>query len=465
MSDAYDFDLIIIGSGPGGYVAAIRASQLGLRTAVVEKDKPGGVCLNIGCIPSKALIEQARIFSDKKSLEEIGVKVDTSGLNYEKVYDKSRGAADRNVKGVQYLLRKNKIEYIQGTAAFQDAHTVTVDGSRKVTAKNVMIATGSRPREIRGFEVDGETVWSSTEALLSKKLPGSMLILGAGAIGIEFAYVFNAFGVKVTVVEMMPHILPFEDREIAGLLRKAMEKQGIAFRTDTTAKSLEKKKGKAVVTLESKDGKQEVLEVEKVLSAVGRSPNSENLGLEKIGVKVSPKGFIEFGDYYQTAVSGVYAIGDVIDTPLLAHLASKEGEVAVEHMAGHPTIRQVDEDLVPFATYCEPQVASFGRNEEKLKKAGMKYSKASFPYQGIGKAKAVEKQDGILKMLFDPDSHEILSAHIIGSEGTELIHELLLAKKAELLPEDIATMIHAHPTISEGVMELARAAEGWVIHV
>ena len=464
MSKSFDYDLIVLGAGPGGYVSAIRATQLGLKVAVVERDKPGGVCLNVGCIPSKALIDQARIFHEADMLAAMGVRVDKSGLDYKRVFRKSRAAANQLSKGVQFLLKKNKIDYIEGSATFESAHTISINSQRTISGNNILIATGSRPAEIGGFEFDETQVISSTGALMLEALPKRIVILGAGAIGVEFSYIFSSFGVEVTLVEMLPRILPQEDSEASELVAKAFAKQGVKIKTSTKVLSCEKNNVALEITLEGPDGTRETVEADKLLVAVGRTPNSDGLGLEKIGVQLE-KGCVKVGDYYETAVSGVYAIGDLIKSPLLAHVASKEGEIAVEHMAGHETVTRIDPDIIPFATYCEPQVASFGRNEQVLKNSGAVYEKAVFPYRGIGKAVAVEKSDGFVKILFDPTTKEILGCNITGSEATELIHEILLAKKAELTLEDIATMIHAHPSLSEGVMEAARAAEGWAIHI
>lgn len=465
MAETYEYDLVVIGSGPGGYVAAIRAAQLGLKAAVIEKDRPGGVCLNIGCIPSKALIEQARLYHDIPRLEHLGVKIDSSGFSYRSVFKKSRDAADRLSRGVQFLLKKNKVEFIEGTASLASAHEVKLEGGRTVTGKSILVATGSRPRKIPGFEFDEERVLSSTGVLMMEELPKSLLILGAGAIGVEFGYIFNAFGVTVTIAEMLPRVLPLEDPDSSDFVAKSFKKQGISIMTSTKAVSLEKKPGSLAVTLEAGDGKKTTLEVEKILVAVGRAPNGRGLGLEEIGVDLDKRGFVSTGEYYETAVRGVYAIGDVIETPLLAHLASKEGEIVAEHLAGHETVKRVDPAVVPFATYCEPQIGSFGLNSESAGKAGRKFETYSFPYRGAGKAVAIERSEGFVKILYDPDTKEILGAHTAGTEATELLHELLLAKSAELLPDDIATMIHAHPTLSEAVMESARGVEGWAVHV
>jgi dihydrolipoamide dehydrogenase len=463
----FDYDLVIIGSGPGGYVAAIRAHQLGLKTAIIEKDKPGGVCLNIGCIPSKSLIHQAEEFRTLDEMAKIGVKIDKSGFAYKKVFDKSRKAADTLSKGVQFLLKKNKADYLTGTAKITGPNEVTIDGEKKVSGKHILVATGSRPRQIPGFEVDEKTVLTSNGALMLEELPKRMLVLGSGAIGIELAYVFSAYGVEVEMVEMLDRILPLEDQEVVkAVVEKALKRYKIKTHISTKATGMTKKGKAVVVNLENADGKKSEIETDMVLVAVGRQPNSEDLGLEDIGVKLE-RGYVVTGDYYRTDVPSIYAIGDVIaGSPMLAHVASKEGEMAVEHMAGHaPALTKIDNNNIPNAVYCEPQVASFGYTEARATEAGVDFAKATFPYRGAGKSVAVEKSDGLVKILFDPKSKEIIGAHVAGADATELIHELLLARQAELLPEDIATMVHAHPTLSEAVMEAARAAEGWAIHV
>jgi dihydrolipoamide dehydrogenase len=459
----YDFDLVVLGAGPGGYVAAIRASQLGLKAAVVEKDKPGGVCLNIGCIPSKALIHEAEVVRSAAELVELGVKVDLSGLDYGKAFAKSRKAADTLSKGVAFLLKKNKIELVAGEGVIKDAHTVAVKGGRTLTGKNLLIATGSRPRAIPGFEFDEKLVLSSNGALMLEKLPKRICILGGGAIGVEFAHVMNAFGVEVHLVEMLEQLLPIEDSEAVEVLVRSFKKRGIAMYTGTKASGYTRSGAGLKVALEGKDGGKS-LEVDQLLVVVGRQPNTEGLGLEAIGLKTE-RGFIPVGDYCQTAVPGVYAIGDVVATPMLAHVASKEGEIAAEHMAGRKTHPRLDLTAIPGAVYCEPQLASFGYTEKKAAEAKLNFQKAVFPYRGAGKSVAVGRPEGLVKLLVDKDTREILGAHVVGAEATELIHELLLAKTAELLPEDLATMIHAHPTLSEAVMEAGRMAEGWAISV
>jgi len=471
----YTYDLAVLGGGPGGYVAAIRAAQLGLKAVVIEKDRLTGVCGNWGCIPSKALIQQAEHFHAIGALTAMGVKVDASGLDYSKVQAKSRAAADRSAKGTQFLMKKNKIEVVAGTGVVTGPHEITVTpttpgaAAQKISAEALIVATGSRPRVIPGFDFDEDQVLSSTGILSLTSLPQSLLILGSGAIGMEFAYVMNTFGVKVTVIEMLPRILPVEDPETAAVVEKAFVKSGVTFLTGTKAQSVKKGPGGVELTIE-KDGKTEVLKADKILVAVGRVPNTENLGLEKLGVKLD-RGFVTVKDYYQTDVASVYAIGDIVPSPLLAHVASKEGEIAVEHLAHLlkktplPHEKKLDPMLIPGATYCEPQIASFGLTEEKAKEKGLAYKTFSFPYAGNGKANAIERQEGLVKIVYDAKTKEILGGHTVGAGATELIHELLLAKKAELLPEDIATMVHAHPTLGESVMEAARGVEGWSIHI
>jgi len=459
MTNGREYDVIIIGAGPGGYVAGIRAGQLGLKACVIEKDKVGGICLNWGCIPSKNLLAQAELFHARKDLEAMGLCIDTRKFDYSRVQKKSREAPRRLAAGVEYLLKKNNVNLIQGRARIVGQRKVALEDGTKINAKNILIATGSRPMQMPGFEFDETQVLSSTGILSMTELPKSLLILGAGAIGCEFAYVMNAFGVKVTLVEMMDHLLPFEDAEVVGVLEKSFKKDGIGVMSSTRAVSMEKTTGKVSVVLETKDGKQQTVEAEKALCVFGRKPNTEDIGLEDIGIKTE-KGYITVGDYYQASVKGIFAIGDVVATPLLAHVASREGEIAVEYMAGEKPEPKIDLDAIPSAVYCEPQVASFGLREAQAKEQKIPYKKVMFPYRGIGKAVAIGKAEGMAKVLYDPEIKEILGAHIVGHDATELIHELLLAKSAELLPEDVAQMIHAHPTISEIVMELMKAVDG-----
>ena len=460
----FDYDVLIMGSGPGGYVAGIRAGQLGLKAAVIERDKVGGVCLNIGCIPSKTLIHQAELFRSLPALKEMGIAVDVKGFDYTHVFDKSRKAADTLSRGVQFLLKKNKVELIVGDAALSGRNEVTLKDGKKITGKNIIIATGSRPKIIPGFEFDEEKVLSSTGALMLKKLPKKAVILGAGAIGVEFAHVWNSFGVEVHLVEMMDRILPLEDAEAVQVLARSFQKRGVQMSTGTKAVSLAKSATGVSVVLEDKTGKRSTVEADLILVAIGRTINTDGIGLDKVGI-VPEKGFIPVGDYNQTKVPGIYAVGDVVATPLLAHVAFKEAEIAVERIAGKSPAPRIDPLSIPGATYCEPQVASFGLPEWKAVEKGIAFAKASFPYRGAGKSVAVDQTEGFVKVIYDPKTKEILGAHVVGADATELIHELLLARTAELLPEDIATMIHAHPTLSEAVGESMRAVEGWAIHI
>ncbi|MEH6826194.1 MAG: dihydrolipoyl dehydrogenase [Motiliproteus sp.] len=460
-------DLIIIGAGPGGYVAAVRASQLGLKVAVVEKYRPGGVCLNWGCIPSKNLIHQAELYHSMHEMEAVGVKVDRSGLDYSAVQAKSRQVVKTLTGGVAGLLKKNKVALIEGTAKITGKGEVTVtsaSGDSKHNATNIMVATGSRPMQVPGFECDEERVLSSNGVLAMTELPESLVILGAGAIGCEFAYVMNSFGVKVTLVEAAEHILPTEDFETCAVLDKCFKRDGIEVLTATRATALDKS-GEQIVVSVDQDGASRDLVADKVLVVFGRVPNTEKLGLREMGVKLDDSGYVQIGDYCQTHAASIYAIGDITRSPALAHVASKEGEIAVEHMADHqPDIKVIDADLVPSAVYCEPQVAGFGLREDQAKRDGIAVKKSVFNYPGAGKTIAIGKPDGLVKLLVDPKTDELLGAHIVGYNATELLHELLLAKKAELLPEDIAQMIHAHPTIAEAVMEAARGVNDKPIH-
>lgn len=460
----FEYDLIVLGAGPGGYVGAIRAAQLGLKVAIVEKDKLGGVCLNVGCIPSKALIHLAENFYSLQDWEKMGVKVDRQAFDYSKVFKKSRDAAERLSKGIKFLLDKNKVAIYTEAGKIIDPNTIELASGKKISAKNLLIATGSSPRALPGFAFDEQTILSSTGILMLQTLPKSLLIIGAGAIGVEFAHIMNAFGVEVYMIELLDQILPLEDAETAEVVAKMFKRRKIRINTSTKATGYQKREdGLLDVQLEKTGGTPSSIQVEKILVATGRSPNSQNIGLEAVGITCE-RGYIPVGDYYQTKVPSIFAIGDVIPLPQLAHVASKEAELAVEFMAGHATAKQLDLNAIPSAVYCEPQVASFGYSEKKATEKGIAFSKASFPYKGVGKAVATECSEGFVKVLFDPKTKEILGAHIVGSEATELIHEILLAKTAKLLPADIASMIHAHPTLSEGVMEAMRAVEGWAIH-
>jgi len=460
---AYDYNLLIIGAGPGGYVGAIRARQLGLSVCVIEKDKAGGVCLNIGCIPSKSLVHQAESFHTVGDLERMGAKVDLGGFDYSKVQAESRKAADQLSKGVGFLLKKNKVEYVEGTAIITGEHEVTVDGERRISADNILIATGSRPRELKGFEFDGTTIMNSDDILMRTDLPKSMLVLGAGAIGCEFTHIMSRFGVEVTLIEMLDHILPTVDEEAAKVLARSFKKRKLNMYTAAKAQPPRKEDGKVIMDVETKKGSK-TLEAETLLVTVGRAPNTENIGLEKVGIKTE-KGFIPVSDYYQTSVKSIFAVGDVVSiTPQLAHVASKEAELVVEHLAGEKVEPRLDPTTIPFGVYTEPEIAGFGYGEEEAKEKGYEAASDSFPIRGAGKSVAIEKTEGLVKIIYDTKTQEILGARIVGTQATDLIHELLLARSSELVTTDISKLIHAHPTLSEAVMEAARATEGWMIH-
>jgi len=468
------FDVVILGAGPGGYVAGIRAAQLGLSAAVVEKDSPGGVCLNIGCIPSKSLIHQASLYYEGKALlARVGAKVDVSGFEYSKVWQSSRLAADRLSKGVQFLLKKNKVELVKGFGVLSDSNSIIVDngGEKEILhGKALILATGSRPRSLPGFQIDEKMVLSSTGLLMSESLPSSITILGAGAIGMEFAYVLRAFGADVTVVELLDQVLPLEDAESAKIVEKAFLSRGVKIHTSAKAEKVSAVGGKAEMSVMLKDRSAAVFSAEKALVSVGRAPNTENIGLESLGVRMT-RGYIETGDFYETSAAGIYAIGDITTQPQLAHVASKAGEIAAEHIAhllkGSPESRErrINPYTIPSAVYCEPEVASFGLSEKKAKDMGIRIEIARFPYRGIGKAVATEVPEGQVKLLFAPDTWAILGASIVGAGATDTIHELLLASSAELTLEEVAEMIHAHPTLSEGIMEVAKAGLGRAIHI
>jgi dihydrolipoamide dehydrogenase len=462
----HDYDLLVIGAGPAGYVGAIRASQLGMNCAVVEKGEPGGVCLNIGCIPSKALIRQTELYRSAEELEELGIHIDRSGFDYRKVWKKSRKASSSLSKGVRFLLKKNKIDLIEGEAILQGEGLVSVKDEKgeekSYSAKNILLATGSRPKELPPFPFDGKQILSSDDALMLEELPESLAILGAGAIGCEFAHIMAGFGVKVTLIEAMDQILPAEDPETTAVLARSFKKRKIEMLTGAKASEVKKDKDGITLTVEA-DGKTTDIKAEKLLVVVGRSPNSGNFGAEKAGVELDKGGFVKTGPYYRAA-EGVYAAGDLIGGLLLAHAASKEAELAVEHMAGMDVPERVDPTLIPGAVYTEPEIAGFGMSEAAAKEAGFDPQSVQFPYRGAGKSVAIEKTDGFVKIIFDKKTREILGGRIVGDHATELIHELLLARAAELLPEDIAAAVHAHPTLSEAVMEAARSVEGWAIH-
>lgn len=460
------YDLVVIGAGPGGYVAAVRAAQYGMKVAVVEREAPGGVCLNWGCIPSKNLIHQAESFASLKEMEAVGVSVNRDTLDYAAVQQKSRDVVATLTGGVASLLKRNNVAYVTGTARITGPHEITIDEDTIIDAKHILLATGSRPMEVSGFEFDEDRVLSSTGILALKSLPDSLLILGGGAIGCEFAFVMANFGVTVTLVEALDHILPTEDAEVCAILHASLTKLGVSIRTSTRAQGLTRSDTGVQAVLRDRDGKAERVDAERALVVFGRKPNTESLGLSAVGINADERGFISVDPVGRTSVPSIYAIGDIVASAALAHVASAEGERAVDHMAGKlsDTAAPMDANLIPSAIYCEPQVAGFGLREDEAKQKDIDFKSSTFRYHGAGKSIAIGKPEGLVKVLCDPSTGEILGGHIIGHNATELIHELLLAKSAELLPEDITSMVHAHPTISEAILECLRGVHGSPIH-
>lgn len=461
------FEIIVVGSGPGGYVAAIRAAQLGLKTAIVERDRLGGVCLNWGCIPSKALLTNAQVYHHVLEAKEWGIEVGEVGFDIDQIIGRSRKVADSLSKGVAYLMKKNKIEVINGTAHFDSEGGLVVEngeeGNRKIGADHIIVATGARARTIPGIKVDGETILTSRHALELRKIPKSVVVIGGGAIGCEFAYFYNSFGADVTIVEMMDQLLPLEDNEVGAELQKSFKKQGINVLLGARVSDSKSRKSGVTLTLEDKEGESTEVKAEMALNAVGVSANVENLNLDEVGIELE-NGHIRVDRWYRTTRAGVYAIGDVIGPPWLAHVASHEGIVCVEKIAGvnpHP----VDYLTIPACTYCQPQVASVGLTEQKARDQGYKIKTGKFPFQVLGKARASRSTEGFVKLIFDEQYGELLGAHIIGEEATEMIAELVTAKALETTYLELLKTVHAHPTLSEAVMEAAGAAYGEQIHL
>lgn len=461
------YDLVVIGTGPGGYVAAIRAAQLGQSVVVVEKDEVGGICLNWGCIPTKSLLRNAEIYQLFQRSREFGFEVSGIEVDFSKVIKRSRQIANRLVKGVQYLFRKNEIEIIKGTGKILTDKTVEVkdkNGKRVqiINSKNIILATGARPGEIPGVKIDGKKVVSAKEAMVLPSIPESMVILGAGAIGVEFAYFYSVFGTKVTLIEKMPDILPVEDQEISQILHKSLKKLKIDIHTNSAVNSVDIE-GKGVAVFVSGSEGEQKIQSEVALMAVGVRGNVENLGLEQVGVNVK-KGFITVDEAYLTNIPGIYAIGDIVGPPLLAHVASAEGINAVENIAGKNP-KPVNYSNIPGCTYCKPQVASIGLTEQAALDAGHELKIGRFPFRGNGKSLAFGESEGLVKLIFEKKYGELLGAHIIGAEATELIAELGVAKTLETTYEEIHKTIHAHPTMSEAIMEAAADADDVAIHI
>ena len=478
---ANSYDVIIIGGGPGGYVAAIRAAQLGLKTAVVEREHLGGICLNWGCIPTKALLRSAEIFHYAEHGKNYGLKIEKPAFDIADVVKRSRGVSAQLNSGVTMLLKKNKVDVIWGEAKIskpgevivgkmakkavepQNAIPKNILGEGTYQAKHIIVATGARPRVIPGIEPDGDRIWTYFEAMKPASMPKSLIVMGSGAIGIEFASFYRTMGAEVTVVELMPQVMPVEDAEISGLARKRFEKAGIKIMTEAKVNAVKKGKDSVTAVVETKDGKTQEITAERLISAVGVVGNIENLGLEALGVKTD-RGCIVADGYGRTSVNGIYAIGDVAGPPMLAHKAEHEGVICVEKIAGkdaHP----MKKNLIPGCTYCHPQVASVGLTEAKAKEAGYQVKVGRFPFMGNGKAIALGEPDGLIKTIFDAKTGQLLGAHMIGAEVTELIQGYVVAMTLETTEEDLMHTVFPHPTLSEMMHESVLDAYGRVIHM
>ena len=473
----YDYDVVVLGSGPGGYVAAIRASQLGLKTAIVERENLGGVCLNWGCIPTKALIHNTEVLETLHDAESLGFTFENLKVDYAAAVKRSRDISGRQAKGVGFLMRKNKIEVIEGHGVFTDPHTLQVSPTeyfpdskeRTVTAANVIIAVGARARGLPGVEIDGDRIIQYRDAIVMDKLPKKLIVVGSGAIGMEFSYIYNAYGVEVTVIEMLDQVLPLEDAEVAAEVAKAVRKAGINVMVSTRTEGAEKtKKGVKVTVKNLKDDSTETLEADKVLMAAGVQPNTDKAGLDAAGVQLSERGgYVEIDEVMRTNVPHIYAIGDCTGKLALAHVASAQALVAAETIAGVETIPFPPEryQFMPRCTFCSPQVASMGMTEAQAKEAGHEIKVGKFPFMPNGKAQALGARVGFVKIIADAKYGEILGAHLVGPDVTELLPELSLAQFMEITPAEIARNVHSHPTLSEAIMEAAHAIEGHPIHI
>lgn len=462
------YDILVIGSGPGGYVTAIRASQLGMKVAIVEKAELGGVCLNWGCIPTKSLLKSAQVFDYLNHAADYGVTIEGSAkADFEAMVKRSRGVADGMSKGVQFLLKKNKITVIQGTGKLTKDRKVEVssndDKKETYEAKHIILATGAKSRELPNLPQDGKKVIGYRQAMVLDKQPKSMVVVGSGAIGSEFAYFYNTIGTKVTLVEFMDNVVPIEDEEVSKQLARSFKKDGIDVRTSSEVISVDTSGKKVKVTIKDKKGKEEVVETDIVLSAVGIAPNLEGIGLEEAGVKVE-NGRVKVNEFYQTSVEGVYAIGDIVPGQALAHVASAEGIICVEKIAGHHP-EPLNYNNIPGCTYTGPEIASVGLTEKAAKEAGYELKVGKFPFSASGKASAAGHKDGFVKLIFDAKYGELLGAHMIGANVTEMIAELVTARKLETTGQELIKSVHPHPTMSEAVMEAAAAAYGEVIHI
>ena len=462
-----DYDVVVIGAGPGGYVCAIRASQLGLKTAIVDKQWLGGVCLNVGCIPSKALLKNAEVAHTLRQRgKELGFSFDNLNLDYSVAVKRSRKISGRLTKGVGFLMKKNKIKVHMGEAKVTAPDTVAIKAEegelKKLKTKNIVVATGASTMVPPGWNVDGENIITYLEAILQEKLPESVVIVGSGAIGVEFATIWNAYGVNATIVEMLPQLVPLEDPEVSAELAKAFKKRKINVLTGNRVEAIETNDQGVAVTV-SNNGEQQTLAAEQALVAIGFTPNGRGLGLEEVGVQLSDSGAVEIDERMATNVPGIWAVGDVTDKLMLAHVGSAQGIICAENIAGVETIT-LDYEMMPRATYCQPQIASFGLTEAQAKERGYDVKVGRFPFQASGKALGAGEASGWVKLITDTQYGEILGAHMIGPEVTELLPELTISQMMELTTAEIARNVHAHPTLSETLMEAAHDAEGHAIH-
>lgn len=460
------YDIIVLGSGPGGYVTAIRASQLGFKTAVIEKESLGGICLNWGCIPTKALLKSAQVFDYLKHASDYGLTVAEAKHDFDAVLKRSRGVAEGMSKGVQFLMKKNNIEVINGTGKVKPGKKVEVtaqDGKATTyEADHIIIATGARARELPNLPIDGKTVIEYRKAMSLDKQPKKMIVVGSGAIGVEFAHFYNSMGTEVTIVEFMPTLVPIEDEDVAKQLERSFKKSGIKVMTNASVEKVEKSGNGVKATVKTQKG-EEILEADIVLSAVGIKSNIENIGLEEVGIAVD-RDKILVNDFYQTNIPGYYAIGDVVPGPALAHVASAEGITCVEKIAGMH-VDPIDYGNIPGCTYCTPEIASVGLTEKKAKEAGYELKVGKFPFSASGKAKASGASDGFVKVIFDAKYGEWLGCHMIGAGVTDMIAEAVVARKLETTGHEVLKAIHPHPTMSEAVMEAVADAYGEVIHL